>query len=89
MGRGGFKDTRADKLITTVMQAVLKETGIPPEIIGDICVGSTTVDLTQARVAQFEAGIPDSVPIKTTNRACSSGLQATMDVAGAIRNGQA
>ena len=37
------------------------ETGISPDMIGDICVGSTTVDLTQARIAQFEAGIPDSV----------------------------
>eukprot|EP01051_Picozoa_sp_SAG22_P001571 SAG22_NODE_63_length_23302_cov_17.506551_3_plen_423_part_00 len=88
MGRGGLKDTRADKLMSTVMKAVIAETGISPEMVGDVCVGSTTTDLTQARVAQFEAGIPDVVPVKTTNRACSSGLQATMDVAGAIRNGQ-
>jgi hypothetical protein len=86
--RGGFKDTRADKLMSTVMQAAIDETGIDPAFIGDVCVGSTSVDLTQARVAQFEAGIPDSVPVKVTHRACSSGLQAVMDVAGAIRNGQ-
>lgn len=88
MGRGGFKDTHADKLMTAVIKASLGETGIDAADIGDITVGSTTVDLTQARVSQFEAGMPDTVPIKVTNRACSSGLQAVMDVAGAIRNGQ-
>ena len=86
--RGGFKDTRADKLMSSVMKAAIQEAGAAPSLIGDVVVGSTSIDLTQARVAQFEAGIPDSVPVKVTNRACSSGLQAVMDVAGAIRNGQ-
>ena len=88
MGRGGLKDTHADKLMTAVIKAGLKESGLDAADIGDMTVGSTTVDLTQARVAQFEAGMPDVVPIKVTHRACSSGLQAVMDVAGAIRNGQ-
>ena len=47
MGRGGFKDTHADLLMTSVIKASLKETGINAADIGDITVGSTTVDLTQ------------------------------------------
>ena len=47
MGRGGFKDTHADLLMTSVIKAALKETGINAADIGDITVGSTTVDLTQ------------------------------------------
>lgn len=30
----------------------------------------------------------DTVPLKTVNRQCSSGLQAVADVASAIRSGQ-
>lgn len=35
----------------------------------------------------FLAGIPETVPVRTVNRQCSSGLQAVADVAAAIRSG--
>jgi acetyl-CoA acyltransferase 1 len=38
-------------------------------------------------MASFLAGIPESVPCRTVNRQCSSGLQAIADVAAAIRSG--
>jgi acetyl-CoA acyltransferase 1 len=40
-----------------------------------------------ARLAQLEAGFPATVPIHTVNRQCSSGLQAVMHIANAIRCG--
>merc|ERR1719181_305625 len=40
-----------------------------------------------ARMAQFRAGFPASVPLHTLNRQCSSGLQAVADVAMAIKGG--
>ncbi|XP_057700746.1 3-ketoacyl-CoA thiolase, peroxisomal isoform X3 [Corythoichthys intestinalis] len=40
-----------------------------------------------ARVAQFLSGFPESVPVYTVNRQCSSGLQAILNIAGAIRSG--
>jgi acetyl-CoA acyltransferase 1 len=39
-------------------------------------------------MALFAAGYPDSVSLATTNRQCSSGLQAFVNIAGAIRTGQ-
>ena len=53
MGRGGLKDTHADKLMTAVIKAGLKESGLDAADIGDMTVGSTTVDLTQARRLTF------------------------------------
>ena len=40
-----------------------------------------------ARIAQFEAGVPESVPLSSVNRQCSSGLQAVMNVVGSILAG--
>lgn len=40
-----------------------------------------------ARIAQFSAGIPESVPLSSVNRQCSSGLQAVMNVVGSILAG--
>ncbi|XP_011241272.1 3-ketoacyl-CoA thiolase B, peroxisomal isoform X1 [Mus musculus] len=40
-----------------------------------------------ARIAQFLSGIPETVPLSTVNRQCSSGLQAVANIAGGIRNG--
>ncbi|KAF8402058.1 hypothetical protein HHK36_013010 [Tetracentron sinense] len=38
-------------------------------------------------MAAFYAGFPETVPIRTVNRQCSSGLQAVVDVAAAIKSG--
>lgn len=43
---------------------------------------------TQARMAMFLAGFPETTPITTVNRQCSSGLQAVANIAAAIRSGQ-
>uniref|UniRef100_A0A670ZXM0 Acetyl-CoA acyltransferase 1 n=1 Tax=Pseudonaja textilis TaxID=8673 RepID=A0A670ZXM0_PSETE len=40
-----------------------------------------------ARIGQFISGIPETVPISSVNRQCSSGLQALINIAGGIRNG--
>lgn len=38
-------------------------------------------------MAAFYAGVPETVPVRTVNRQCSSGLQAVADVAAAIKAG--
>ena len=38
-------------------------------------------------MAALQAGVPYSVPLRLTNRLCSSGLQAVADVAQGIRTG--
>lgn len=68
----------------------MKEAGIKYEQVGDVKVGNVQLDgayAAPARMAQFRAGFPASVPLHTLNRQCSSGLQAVADVANAIKGG--
>ncbi|KAI4341615.1 hypothetical protein MLD38_026315 [Melastoma candidum] len=89
--RGGFKDTLADDLLAPVLKAVVEKTNVNPAEVGDIVVGTVLAPgsnrAIECRMAAFYAGFPDTVPLRTVNRQCSSGLQAVADVAAAIRCG--
>lgn len=89
--RGGFKDTYPEDLLTVVLKAVLDNTRINPADIGDIVVGTVLGPGSQraieCRTAALFAGFPETVPVRTVNRQCSSGLQAVADVAAAIKAG--
>mmetsp|Transcript_18826 Transcript_18826/g.48340 ORF Transcript_18826/g.48340 Transcript_18826/m.48340 type:complete len:432 (+) Transcript_18826:138-1433(+) len=90
-GRGGLKDTTGDDLVATVLKATLDKTGINPADVGDVVIGSVLGPSSQraneCRIGMFLAGMPDTVPVRTVNRQCSSGLQAVADVAAAIKAG--
>ncbi|KAF2591620.1 hypothetical protein F2Q70_00037977 [Brassica cretica] len=89
--RGSFKDTYPDELLAPVLRAVIEKTKLNPSEVGDIVVGtvlgSGSQKATEFRMAAFYAGFPETVPIRTVNRQCSSGLQAVADVAAAIKAG--
>ncbi|GMH37056.1 hypothetical protein BSKO_04929 [Bryopsis sp. KO-2023] len=89
--RGGLKDTTADDLMGVVLRATTERTGVEPEAVGDIVVGSVLGNSSQraveCRMASFYAGFPEVVPVHTVNRQCSSGLQAVASVAAAIKSG--
>ncbi|XP_024385963.1 3-ketoacyl-CoA thiolase 2, peroxisomal [Physcomitrium patens] len=89
--RGGFKDTYPDDLLAPVLRAVVEKTGVNPAEIGDIVIGTVLAPGAQraneCRMAAFYAGFPETVPIRTVNRQCSSGLQAVADVVAAIKAG--
>ncbi|GMH20418.1 hypothetical protein Nepgr_022259 [Nepenthes gracilis] len=89
--RGGFKDTPPDDLLATVLKALIDKTNINPSEVGDIVVGTVLAPGSEraiaCRMAAFYAGFPDTVPLKTVNRQCSSGLQAVADVAVCIKAG--
>ncbi|XP_054451002.1 3-ketoacyl-CoA thiolase, peroxisomal [Pteronotus mesoamericanus] len=88
--RGGFKDTTPDELLSAVLTAVLQDLKLSPTQLGDICVGNVLqpgAGAVMARIAQFLSDIPETVPLCTVNRQCSSGLQAVASIAGGIRNG--
>lgn len=78
-------------LLCPLFNAVLKQTQVEPQAIGDIVIGSvlgsSSQRATEVRMAALLAGIPESVPARTVNRQCSSGLQAVADVAAAIKAG--
>ncbi|KAI3829813.1 hypothetical protein L1987_03941 [Smallanthus sonchifolius] len=89
--RGGFKDTLPDDLLSTVLKAVIEKTNVDPKEVGDIIVGTVLAPGSErgieCRMAAIYAGFPDTVPIRTVNRQCSSGLQAVADVAAYIKAG--
>lgn len=89
--RGGFKDTFPEDLLAPVLKAVVDSTGLNPAEVGDIVVGTVLAPGSQraveCRAASFYAGFPDTVPVRTVNRQCSSGLQAIADVFAAIKAG--
>ncbi|CAN1759714.1 3-ketoacyl-CoA thiolase 2, peroxisomal [Linum perenne] len=89
--RGSFKDTFADDLLAPVLKAVIERTNLNPSEVGDIVVGTVLAPGSQraseCRMAAFYAGFPETVPVRTVNRQCSSGLQAVADVAAAIKAG--
>nr|XP_026261695.1 3-ketoacyl-CoA thiolase A, peroxisomal isoform X2 [Urocitellus parryii] len=55
-GRGGFKDTTPDELLSAVLTAVLQDVKLRPEQLGDISVGNVLqpgAGAIMARIAQF------------------------------------
>ncbi|XP_020094648.1 3-ketoacyl-CoA thiolase 2, peroxisomal-like [Ananas comosus] len=89
--RGGFKDTLPEDLLAPLLKVLIDKTKVDPSEVGDIVVGTVLAPGSQraieCRMAAFYAGFPDTVPLRTVNRQCSSGLQAVADVAAAIRAG--
>lgn len=90
-GRGGFKDTVADEMLRPVLEETLRRTAIDPAEVDDVVIGTVLArgdtGLVQTRVASILSGMPVTVPVKTVNRLCSSGLQAIADAAAAIQAG--
>ena len=89
-GRGGFKDTAAADLLHGAFTGLLRRSGIDPNLVEDISVGSVLAPgggATEFRAAALAAGFPDTAAVKSLNRQCSSGLQACVEIANAIKSG--
>ncbi|KAJ5756013.1 hypothetical protein N7533_005556 [Penicillium manginii] len=89
-GKGGFKDTAAADLLAGVFKAVINKSGIDPKVVEDIAVGSVLPPgggATEFRAAALVAGFPETAAVKSLNRQCSSGLQAIVDIANALKSG--
>jgi len=88
--KGGFKDMRSDELLTEMFKRAVEHGKLDPAIIGDICVGTVLPKgpTYEARTAALAAGIPESVPVQTINRFCSSSLMSVTTIANQIRAGQ-
>ena len=89
-GRGGLKDVPAADLLVHTFKSLLSRSKIDPALIEDVAVGSVLPPgggATEFRAAALVAGFPESTAVKSLNRQCSSGLQACVDIANAIRVG--
>jgi acetyl-CoA acyltransferase 1 len=88
--KGSFKDTHWTDLLVAALKGVVAKTGIDVKAVEDVQVGTVLAaggGASEAKMALFAAGFPDTVSLATTNRQCSSGLQAFANIASAIRAG--
>jgi acetyl-CoA acyltransferase 1 len=89
-GKGGFKDTQSADLLVGALKALLERSKIDPSLVEDIAVGTVLAPgggATEFRAAALAAGFPVTASCKSLNRQCSSGLQACVDIANAIKTG--
>lgn len=89
-GKGGFKDTHAADMLCGAFQSLIERSKIDPALIEDIAVGAVLSPgggATEFRAAALAAGFPETAAVKSLNRQCSSGLQACIDIANAIKTG--
>jgi 3-oxoadipyl-CoA thiolase len=88
---GALKDVRPDDLAALVVEALLKRTGLDPNLVEDVYLGCTNQagedNRNVARMALLLAGLPVSVAGATVNRLCGSGMEAVASAARAIRCG--
>lgn len=89
---GALCNIRPDDLLALVIKAIVKRnSSIDVNAIEDVIAGAANQsgedNRNVARMAALLAGLPVSVAGNTVNRLCASGLQAIMDGARAIANG--
>jgi acetyl-CoA acyltransferase 1 len=88
--KGGLRDTAPETLVAHVLKAVIEKTKVDPKEIQDICIGNVSqpgAGLYTSRIGQFLGNLPETVPIHSVNRLCSSGLEAVGQIASKIRAG--
>eukprot|EP00555_Chaetoceros_dichaeta_P002563 CAMPEP_0198249340 /NCGR_PEP_ID=MMETSP1447-20131203/893_1 /TAXON_ID=420782 /ORGANISM="Chaetoceros dichaeta, Strain CCMP1751" /LENGTH=399 /DNA_ID=CAMNT_0043933951 /DNA_START=47 /DNA_END=1246 /DNA_ORIENTATION=- len=90
--KGALAKVPPSTLLSTALSGCLDKVkdGVSPADVQDICIGNCLAPASgnaSMRMAQLSASIPPSVPLHTTNRQCSSGLQAVANIANAIQVG--
>jgi acetyl-CoA acyltransferase len=89
--KGALTRVRPDDMLASVIQGLLKKTGVPAADIEDLIVGCAMPEgeqgLNVARLVGLLAGLPESVAGVTVNRFCGSSMQAIHMAAGAIQMG--
>ncbi|HEY3179555.1 MAG TPA: acetyl-CoA C-acetyltransferase [Casimicrobiaceae bacterium] len=89
---GSLARIPAPELGTTVIRALLTQSGIKPEQISEVILGQVLTagsGQNPARQASIKAGLPSSIPAMTINKVCGSGLKAVMLAAQAVQCGDA
>jgi acetyl-CoA C-acetyltransferase len=88
---GAFRNTHPAQLGATAATAAIAQAGIAAHDIQDIWIGhgrQAGSGPNPARQVGKRAGIPDTTPAQTINKACASGLQAIVSAAQEIVLGE-
>jgi acetyl-CoA C-acetyltransferase len=89
---GALASLQAADLGTFAAKAAVEASGVPADAIEEAIFGNARqagVRPNVARQIAHRAGVPDTTPAYTINKACGSGLKAIMNACGAIRLGDA
>ncbi len=89
---GVFKDISAVELGVTVLQAILRETMLQPDMIDEVIIGNVCgagLGQNVARQIAVKAGLPVSIPAYTINKVCGSGMKTISLAASMIKSGEA
>jgi len=89
---GAFADTPAPELGAAAVQSVLRDAAVDAARVDELIFGHARqagCGPNPARQVSHAAGLPDSVPAYTVNKACGSSLKALLLGAQAIRQGDA
>ncbi|HEH7820286.1 TPA: acetyl-CoA C-acetyltransferase [Staphylococcus aureus] len=76
---GAFKDLPAYDLGATLIEHIIKETGLNPSEINEVIIGNVLQagqGQNPARIAAMKGGLPETVPAFTVNKVCGSGLKS-------------
>ncbi|CAI79992.1 TPA: acetyl-CoA C-acetyltransferase [Staphylococcus aureus] len=76
---GAFKDVPAYDLGATLIEHIIKETGLNPSEINEVIIGNVLQagqGQNPARIAAMKGGLPETVPVFTVNKVCGSGLKS-------------
>jgi acetyl-CoA C-acetyltransferase len=88
---GAFRNVHPAELGAVATRAALERAGVPPESVGEVLMGhgrQAGSGPNPARQVVRRAGLPDSVPAQTINKACASGMQAIATAAQSLVLGE-
>ena len=89
--KGKLSMKRPDDIASEVINALIRDNNLNPELIEDLIVGTAFPEAEQgyniARLLIFLTDLPETVPGVTINRFCGSSMQAIHDAAGRISLG--
>ena len=88
---GAFRSVHPAELGAVAARAALERSGVGPELVDEALVGHARQagsGPNTARQVVRRAGLPDSVPAQTINKACASGMQSIASGAQSILLGE-
>src|SRR2546429_6731818 len=87
---GMFKSQTAVDLGVAALKGLLERTGLAPEAVHDVVLGHcypSSEAPAIGRVVALDSGLPVTVPGMQVDRRCGSGLQAVIQAALQVANG--
>src|SRR5947207_7669584 len=89
---GALRNVHPAELGAVAARAALERAGVAPDAVDEVLIGhgrQAGSGPNPARQVGVRAGIPDSVPAQTINKACASGMQTIATGAQSIMLGEA